>query len=932
MSATALVSSLRDLLGGEKVLSDFSALTAYSIDAGIYRIPPKAVVLVESEDDLARLLSFARERKVPLTARAGGTNLTGNAIGPGIIVDFSRMDRLLAVDGKAGWAEVQPGIVYAELNRILARHDLFFPPDPSSGEMCKIGGMLANNSAGPHSLKYGAVKENVLELDLLLADGRSLTARPYPVGSSELSRLLDEYAPARRLYQVVAENRDLILSRRKPVSKNSSGYNLFSIAEGLTHGVFDLAKIFIGSEGTLGLIASAKIRVLRRPRRTATALIYFNRLTDLADAVGRLSPLSPSALEMLDSNSMDLIGRVRFGIPESAAAMLLVEFDDEVEKRLAEAKAAVGTYRLAAPLAVATDPGRQEEFWQVRKAIYPTLYRYDPKKRPINFVDDVVVPVDRIPELIDSLDRIFADARIPVAIFGHIGDGNAHITPLLDANDRADFDRMVDLYHRIHRLVIEEFNGSLCGEHGDGRLRAEYLPRLYGPEIYRLFQEVKRAFDPEGLLNPGVKVLVAPAADEPAAIPPFTDRIDFERLSKSCVTCGKCNSVCPVYDVRRDESNAARGWFHILTSADYSYEKAGRVVEACLNCKSCRVVCPAGIDVSEEVLKRRAQRPNRLAGAIFALQERPGLFRAVIRSLATTQPLWDRRPVRLALEYLTLPLFRGIAPTARLPRDFLLPRLARRTLRERYPDLTGDGPGDSKAGIAYFHGCAANYFDDGVGEAVLSLLVKAGYRAELPPQRCSGTPIETYGHRERAIENARFNIAALAGYDRIVTSCASCTLMLKDYPKFFSGAEAEGAGRFARRVTDISELLESDQGRLRFRKVAEGTVTYHSSCHLRAAGITAAPRELLKKIPGLRFVEMEDADRCAGGAGTFCIKDPRLSRAIFERKRRAIEVSGAQIVATSCPACVIQLQNGLGGTAEVRHIAQILDRSVIRYY
>ncbi|MBI3803647.1 MAG: FAD-binding oxidoreductase [Nitrospirae bacterium] len=903
---------LEAVLGKEKVLSDAPSITAYSIDASIYKVTPEAIAIIESATDLEQALRYARQHQVPLTARSGGTNLTGNAVGEGIILEFSRLNQIVEVDDPARWARVQPGIVFAELNRRLARRGWMFAPDPSSGDMCKLGGMLGNNAAGPHTLKYGATRNNVLELRVLLANGNWIDAKEYRLDDPALQRLLQENPFLQALIDLVRRNSELIQSKRPKVSKNSSGYDLFSLADGLARGVFPLHQLLIGSEGTLGLMLEAKIKLVPRPAETATALVYFDRLSEIGDAVNALLPLAPSALEMMDANSLNLVGRERFGIPKAAAAMLLVEFDASPRDKMKAVREQIGAFRLSAPMTEAFDSERQAELWRIRKAMYPTLYRYDAEKKPVNFADDVVVAAAQIPALIAYLDRLFAEKGVAVAIYGHIGDGNAHINPLLNLNDPADFQKMVTLSHEIHTTVIERFGGSLCGEHGDGRVRAEFVKDLYGPELYALFKEVKRLFDPEHLLNPGVKIVETP----------FTEGIDLARLAKPCATCGKCNSVCPVYDVVGEESNAARGWFHILTSPDYTYEKSARVVEACLNCKSCRTVCPAGIDVSELILKKREEHPNRTAGAIFAFQSKRRFFEPLLKLAAWTQPLWDHSVGRFLIEHLTRPILKGLAPTARIPAEMTLPRLARRHLRDRYPDLTrSDSP------VAYFHGCAANYFDDGVGDAVIEFLKKKGIAVALPPQRCSGTPIQTYGWIDRVRENARFNIASLEKFEKVVTGCASCTLMLKDYPTLLTDPEEQAsARRLAAKVVHISEIGASDlQADRSFSPQKKTRVTYHSSCHLRAAGVTKPPRELLRRHPNYEFVEMADADRCAGGAGTFCIKNPDQSAAVFERKRRAIEESGAEIVATSCPACMIQLKNGLKGKVEVKHIAEIMN-------
>jgi FAD/FMN-containing dehydrogenase/Fe-S oxidoreductase len=918
-------SDLRRLLRGDQIKDDSPTKTAYAVDASIYRMEPQAVALVESEDDIHRLLQYAVARGIPLTARAAGTNLTGSAIGSGIILDVSRLHRILEINREERWARVQPGIVLAELNAQLARQGLMFGPDPSSGDMCKLGGMLANNSAGPHTLRYGAVKDNVEKLRICLVSGAWLDARSYAIDDPAAAALLFSHPAVQETWSLVRAQADLLEQKRPRVSKNSCGYNLFGLAEGLARGQLDLPKLFIGSEGTLGIFSEATIRLVDKPRATLTAVIHFKRLEDVGEAVPQLLGLHPSALEVMDANTLDLIGRSRHGIPADSAATLLAELDADgptvdLHEQAERMAAVCRRYPLASAMVTAYDPEQREQLWKARKALYPTLYRFDPRKKPINFVDDVVVPAARISELIRYLEEFFGSQRVPVAIFGHIGNGNAHIVPLLDVNDEGDYRKMVQGYHDIHRTVLDRFGGSICGEHGDGRVRAEFVPAMFGAELYDLFVKVKRCFDPGGVLNPGVKI-----SDRP-----FTDHIDHIRLSKTCATCAKCNAVCPVYDVFRSEDMSSRGWFEIVTDKNYSYLNSKRVVEACLNCKSCRTACPAGVDVSQLILNRRAEHPNALAGLVFRFHANTKRFALFLKWLARFQSLWDRPLMRRILDVISRPMLKYLGPGARLSSRIALPKLAVLQLRERHAGLTTSAGETPRSKVAYFHGCAANYFDDGVGDAVIAVLRTHGIEPDLPPQRCSGTPIETYGHRNLAKEGARENLRAFAEYDTVVTGCASCTLMLKDYGTLFAGEpEQSAAEALAQRVKHIAEFVERSAVQPAMAPAAESQqrVTYHSSCHLRAAGVTKEPRAILKKLPGVEYVEMPDADRCAGGAGTYLVKDFDTSQRIVARKREAVESSGATLVATSCPACMIQLKTGLPPGVEVKHIAQVLQES-----
>jgi Fe-S oxidoreductase len=273
---------------------------------------------------------------------------------------------------------------------------------------------------------------------------------------------------------------------------------------------------------------------------------------------------------------------------------------------------------------------------------------------------------------------------------------------------------------------------------------------------------------------------------------------------------------------------------------------------------------------------------------------------------------------------------KSLAETAQLSPQLIMPKLATRHLRDRYQELIPKPCQIHRSTVAYFHGCAANYFDDGVGDAVIAVLRKHGVEPDLPPQRCSGTPIETYGHRELAKEGARVNLKSLMGYDTVVTGCASCTLALKDYPKLFAGEpEQRMAETVAARVKHIAEFVAQSPVKPKQAAPAPSKckIAYHSSCHLRAAGVTKEPRAILAGLPGVEYVEMPDADRCAGGAGTYLVKDFDTSQRIVDRKRRAVEQIGADVVATSCPACMIQLKTGLRGAADVKHVAQLLAES-----
>ena len=923
----AISRDLSGILGVDGVLSSPTDRKAYSYDAGIYREDPILAVLPKNAEEVSKVVCWAGARGIPLTPRSGGTNITGGAIGEGIVLGLSRMNRWDFKEAREGSVRVEPGMILKELNDRMAPLGRFFAPDPSSGLACQIGGMIGTNAAGAHALKYGAVKENVLSLEMIGADGNLYHIAPQTLSGDEKPHT-DVLPPGfRGVLEKLPAWSPVLQEKRRNVTKNSSGYNLFDLSQKLygdSKRVFDPARLIVGAEGTLGVVTRAELLVRPVPARRVTVLAYFLDLDDLGTAVAMLNELGPSALEMMDRRTLDLVGRERFGIPSSADSMLLIEFDSEpMEDLVAGAQKILGKIRLADSPGISFDPAEQLRMWEARHALFPTLYRYDGIRRPLNFADDVAVPVHRLVELLQFLREFFSGMDVPVAVYGHIGNGNAHINPLMNLSEPGSMERLLHISQNIHRTVIDRFEGVPCGEHGEGRVRAEFLPSVYGPDVYQMFCDTKRFFDPQGIFNPGVKI----------SGKSFLEGIDVERVVKSCATCGKCNTVCPSFDITRNEAMGPRGWFQMLTDPSISPDVPESVLGACLNCKSCRTICPAGVDVSAIILSARAERGGDPVSRFFSEQLlKTKRTSRIVELLGKTQNVWDRPVFRRILESVSRKLFRVVSENARIPASLKLPKLRSRTLRSSFHDLTEEG--GRKGNVAYFHGCAANYLDDGVGEAMIRLLSRGKGQLVLPRQTCSGTPIETYGHRDLTQSCARENLESLSGYEKIVTGCASCTLALQDLPhQFPSGSpDYEKALELSKRVVHVAKFLMGEEMSGLRGEMAENLrkkgkslpVSYHSSCHLRAAGVVSEPVELLREVLGDDFYPMMDSDRCAGGAGTYLLKNPEVSEAVFQRKREAVTQSGAKMVTTGCPACQIKLSDGLSGDVSVRHMAVLL--------
>jgi FAD/FMN-containing dehydrogenase len=507
-----LADRLRDALGSDRVSTDERTRHAYATDASPCFVRPLAVVHAASARDVRDALEACRELRVPVTPRAGGTSLSGAAIGPGVVLDTTRMNDIGPVDVSSRTVRVGPGVLLRELNAHLASKGLRFPLEPGSLEWCRIGGMVGHNASGYRSVKYGQTRDHVLSLRVVLVNGEEIEARDWRIDEAGWADLLDRVPAFDDIRRTIVDHRAAILSARRPVRKHASGLDLPSIAEALDRGVFPLPSLFVGSEGTLGVVTDVTLRLDRRPSREVTLLLYPERLEDLARMVQDLLPLQPSAIEAVDAGSLDLVGREGFGIPSDAGSMLLIEFDgDDVDDALSRVEREIlPKFRFRARMEVAEEPRRQEALWRARRAVFPALLGRPGRRRPWGFVEDPIVPLPRVPEFVSFLRDLTDRYGTVAGVYGHIGDGNTHYRPLFDPTDPGDFERMRALRNEFDGALLDRFGGAPSAEHGMGRIRAALLERTWGVEVARAMRAVKDALDPLGLLNPGVLFSDAP--------------------------------------------------------------------------------------------------------------------------------------------------------------------------------------------------------------------------------------------------------------------------------------------------------------------------------------------------------------------------------------------------------------------------------------
>jgi FAD/FMN-containing dehydrogenase len=513
---------LQEHLIGE-VMTGVDARRYFATDASIFSIPPAVVVYPRNENDVRKTARFTwqlaeRGRVIPMTARGAGTDQSGAAIGPGIVLAFpAHLNRILELDGKSGSVTVEPGINYAKLQQTLHTHSRFLPPFPASIEYSTIGGAIANNASGEKSVKYGSTRDYVKRLRVVLANGEVIETRR--LSKRELGKKLGQATFEGELYRnldtLIEENSSLIKNISFNITKNSAGYNLAAVKR--KDGSFDLTPLIVGSQGTLGIVTEATLNTeLHNPTTTLVAALFDD--VQVAEQVVlelRKFPEMPSAIEMVDNHLLDFVhahnpNQLKDILqPPFPRVVLLIEFDshsERAQKRLGK-KTVKLLNKYQVPYQIETDAQKKEALWKIRHSAAAVLSHIEGNAKALPIIEDGIVPVERFKEYMASVYELFQKYNLQVALWGHAGDANLHMQPFLDLAQVGDRQKVFRLLEDYYNLVIS-MGGSTSGEHNDGRLRGPYLEKLYGAQIYDLFTKVKQIFDPYGTLNAGVKVNV----------------------------------------------------------------------------------------------------------------------------------------------------------------------------------------------------------------------------------------------------------------------------------------------------------------------------------------------------------------------------------------------------------------------------------------
>lgn len=513
---------LQEHLVGE-VMTGHDARRYFATDASIFSIPPALVVYPRNENDVRKTARFTwqlaeRGRVIPITARGSGTDQSGAAIGHGIVLVFpAHLNRILEFDGKSGTVTVEPGINYAKLQQTLHTHNRFLPPFPASVEYSTVGGAVGNNAAGEKTIKYGTTRDFAKGLRLVLADGEVIETRR--LSRRELNKKLGlasfEGEIYRSLDALIEENHSLVQQTALQVSKNTAGYALSEVKR--KDGSFDLTPLIVGSQGTLGIVTEITLETEIYNPSTSLMAAYFDDLAIAEEVIAELRSLSeqPSAMEIVDDHLLNFVqahnpnqlkGIIQPPFPK---LVLLVEFDnsaERIQKKLCKKAAKIfNKYQVSYQLEV--EPEKKDELWKIRHSAAAVLSHAEGGAKALPLIEDGVVPVERFKEYLEAVYALFSRYNLQAAIWGHAGNANVHMQPFLDLGQVGDRQKVFRLMEEYYDLVIR-MGGSTSGEHNDGRIRAPFLEKLYGPEVYDLFAKVKQIFDPYGIMNPGVKINV----------------------------------------------------------------------------------------------------------------------------------------------------------------------------------------------------------------------------------------------------------------------------------------------------------------------------------------------------------------------------------------------------------------------------------------
>lgn len=914
-----LESALSAKVRGE-VRFDALARTLYATDAGIYQITPLGVVTPMDTDDVAAAVSICAQHGATIVPRGGGTDLTGSAVGAGVVIDCSKhLCQIGEFNSKRRTIRVGPGVVLDDLNRTLSGHGLHFAPDVATSSRATIGGMIANNSCGARSIKYGRTVDHVASLSMVLGNGSKVS-----FGATSDARALEI---ARRLREIRDQYGHEIRARFPRVFRSNAGYGFDRLPEEIQS--TDVIKILCGSEGTLGLISEAELRLTPVPPHTGLVVVHFHTLDESLRSVPAILGGKPAAIELVDRTIVKAATRGQqktlpflHGDP---AALLIVEVDGQSQSGRDDALQNIASILMRDGIGYASpqmvDPIGQQQVWRIRKDGLGLMMSRPGDDQPYSFIEDAAVEPEKLAAYMNRLLAVVAEEGVrEIGCYGHASVGCLHVKPYLNLKRGEDVHRLRRIASRAADLAVE-FGGTISGEHGDGLTRSEFLEKLYGPTLMQAFAEVKQLFDPGGIMNPG-KIVGAPRMDEhlrygasyrTIPLKTFFDYGDHSGpagLAGMCSGVGQCRkgqvgTMCPSYMATHDEVHTTRARANALRVAlsdggllkGLGDEHLAEVMDLCLSCKACKTECPTGVDMA--MLKAEWQsyrnqqfgvsRSARFFGEAASWAARGARFPRVSNFLGRS------RIVRAWME-------RRYGLDRRCP----TPQFAKQTFRAWFRQRPKTGNPSTRGNVVYLVDTWTNFYQPNVGKSAVKLLEAAGFRVLAPAVECCGRPMISKGLLTDAKRLAKENVQRLEHHIShgwpIVGTEPSCILTYVDeYPRMIRSPQARHLAERCMMIESfLADLLERDPEAIQFRDRPENAL-YHGHCHQKSIVGTSSAIRLLNHRTSAHCTEINSG--CCGMAGSFghekdhydvarAVGDDRLFPAVRNRVKAEIVVSG----------------------------------------
>ena len=964
---TALLQKLtalqRDFQG--EILADKAIRFMYATDASAYREVPLAVAYPKDDGDLKKLILFASENQTSLIPRTAGTSLAGQVVGAGIIVDISKhFGKILEINEKEHWVRVQPGVVLDKLNKVLEPKGLFFGPETSTSNRCMLGGMLGNNSCGSHALIYGSTRDHALEVKTLLSDGSEAVFGPLD------SDAFNEKCKLQTLEgEIYSEIRDMLkkeeireeISRQFPdpaLKRRNTGYALDMLmqADPFTgNGVpFNFSKLLAGSEGTLALTTEIKLNLVPLPpKNKALICVHLNTVAEALKANLTALSFQPYSVELMDRTILELTRenieqrKNRFFVKGSPGAILIVEFAEDnmaaIDEKAQALEAALRKENLGYHFPLVTGL-QMKQVWDLRKAGLGILNNMPGDAKPVSVIEDTAVLPELLPQYIADFEDILKKFGKDCVYYAHISTGELHLRPVLNLKDPKD----VELFYEIGRAsaqLVKKYRGSLSGEHGDGRLRGEFIPLMVGEKVYNLFQTVKQSWDPQNIFNPG-KITDTPRMNTSLRFTPGEETLEIKtyfdfskdlgvvRAAEKCNGTGVCRKsakmggiMCPSYMATRDEDKTTRARANILREFisrpgqknPFDHEEIYRTLDLCLMCKGCKSECPSSVDMTK--LKAEFLQHYYDAHGVPLRSRLIANIAKVNRLGSLMPPVYNFFQQNKFLSGLNAKLL-GFAPQRKFPLLSKIP-LDKWFVKNRKQFDNRTFPNGK---VYLFNDEFTRFNDTDVGIKAILLLTKLGYQVVLPRHLESARTYLSKGLVKKAKAIANTNIRLLK--DKICEETPlvgiepSAILTFRDeYLELSDKNLREPAKKLAEKSLMMDEFLEREIKKGKIQKeqftTAKKHIKLHGHCHQKSLASTE-PTLFVLGFPENYTVE-EIPSGCCGMAGAFGYEKEHYELSmkvgeliLFPAVRNS---SKETIIAAPGTSCRHQIKDGTDRTA-----------------